>query len=67
MPILCEDCKNFKPAYDPQMMKVIFGYCREWEYPFLQAIFKPETSEKFPQAFLHPADCKFYAKGKAKA
>ena len=66
MAILCEDCKNFKPAYDPEMLKAIFGYCRELEYPFLQAIFKPETVSKFPQAFAHPTECKFFAKGKAK-
>jgi hypothetical protein len=64
MAILCEDCKNFKTAGDPQVAMAIFGYCREWEYPFLQAIFKPETVDKIPKAFPAPTDCKYYAKGK---
>ena len=28
MAILCDDCKNFKYTYDPQMSKVCFGHCR---------------------------------------
>lgn len=67
MPILCEDCKNFKPAYDAQMMMAVYGYCRELEYPFLQAIFKPEARERFPEAFGHPEECEYFVKGKGKA
>lgn len=60
--ILCEDCKNFKFALDAEIGKAVHGYCRAWEYPFLQAIFKKEV----PGAFMPPTECKLYAKGKAK-
>jgi hypothetical protein len=66
MAILCDDCKNFQTAYDPEMMRVIFGYCLVLEYPFMQAVFKPETLEKFPQAFPAPTQCDLYEKGKKK-
>lgn len=66
MAILCETCKNFKPAYDPQMMKAIYGYCRAWEYPLLQAIFMEATIEKFPTAFPAPKECELYHAGKGK-
>ena len=35
MAILCDDCRNFKATFDPQMSKVAYGHCRAIEYPFL--------------------------------
>jgi hypothetical protein len=60
MAILCDDCKNFKTTYDPQMSKVAFGHCRAIEYPFLLAVFK----EARPGAFVAPTDCKFFQEKK---
>lgn len=62
MAILCEDCKNFKPAMDPEVMKAVYGYCRSWEYPFMQAVFKVDLDGAFPA----PTECKLFAKGKLK-
>jgi hypothetical protein len=54
--ILCEDCRDFKYTYDPQIAKVCYGHCRAIEYPFLLAIFKEDR----PGAFTAPKDCKFF-------
>lgn len=63
MAILCDECKNFKAALDPEIGKAAYGYCRAWEYPFLQAVFKKDV----PGAFQPPTECKLYAKGKGKS
>lgn len=63
MAILCEECKSFKSALDPEIGQVVFGYCRAWEYPFLQAVFKVDI----PGAFQAPTECKLFTKGKGKA
>jgi len=63
MAILCEECKKYKPALDPQVNMGVYGYCRAWEYPFLLAIFKKDVSG----AFMAPAECQLYEKGKGKA
>lgn len=60
MAILCDECKSFKPALDPEIGKAIHGYCRAWEYPFLQAVFKKELDG----AFQVPTECKLFAQGK---
>jgi len=62
MAILCDDCKNIKYTYDPQMSKVLFGHCRAIEYPFLLAVFK----EARAGAFTAPTDCKFFQEKKKK-
>ena len=43
--ILCEDCRDFKYTYDPQISKVLYGHCRAIEYPFLLGIFKERGLE----------------------
>lgn len=63
MAILCEDCKNYKVALDPQIEKAVYGYCRAWEYPFLLAIFKKDLEG----AFQAPTECSLFVKGKGKA
>ena len=60
MAILCDDCKNFKQTFYPQISKVCFGHCRAIEYPFLLVIFK----EARPGAFNAPKDCKFFQEKK---
>jgi len=60
MAILCDDCKNFKQTFDPQISKVLFGHCRAIEYPFLLGIFM----ETRPGAFTAPKDCKFFQEKK---
>jgi hypothetical protein len=62
MAILCDDCKNFKYTFDPQMSKVLFGHCRAIEYPFLLGVFK----EARTGAFNAPKDCKFFQEKKKK-
>ena len=59
MAILCDDCKNFKYTYDPQMSR-FYGHCRAIEYPFLLGVFK----EARPGAFTAPKDCKFFQEKK---
>ena len=54
--ILCEDCRDFKYTYDPQISKVLYGHCRAIEYPFLLGIFK----EARPGAWTAPKECKFF-------
>jgi hypothetical protein len=54
--ILCEDCRDFKRTYDPQISKVCYGHCRAMEYPFLLGIFK----EARPVAFTAPKNCKYF-------
>jgi len=63
MAILCDDCKNYKPTYDPQISKACFGHCRAIEYPFLLGIFK----EARPGAFTAPTDCKYFQEKKKTA
>jgi hypothetical protein len=54
--ILCEDCRDFKYTYDPQISRVLYGHCRAIEYPFLLGIFK----EARPGAWTAPKECKFF-------
>lgn len=58
--ILCEDCKNYKRTYDPQISQVLHGHCRAIEYPFLLGIFMQER----PGAFTAPSDCKYFQEKK---
>jgi hypothetical protein len=63
MAILCDDCRNFKATFDPQVKQVCFGHCRAIEYPFLLGIFK----EAQPGAFTAPSDCKYFQEKKKTA
>ena len=63
MAILCDDCRNFKATFDPQMKQACFGHCRAIEYPFLLGIFK----EARPGAFTAPSDCKYFQEKKKTA
>lgn len=58
--ILCEDCRDFKRTYDPQISLVCHGHCRAIEYPFLLAIFR----EPRAGAFTAPQECQYFREKK---